>query len=69
MVYLLRLASLQMLVASKEILGLVRAQMDFIRTTATRVLVRLVSRGYCILWMAGLSMLSTGAGLLIKILS
>lgn len=68
-VCLSRQASSQMLVASKVILGLVRVQMDFIRTTATRVLVRLASRGCCIQWMAGLSMLSTGAGPLIKILS
>jgi hypothetical protein len=66
-VYLSRLASLQMLVASKGILGLARVQMGFIRTIATRVLVRLASRGCYILWMAGLSMLSTGVGLLIKI--
>jgi len=66
-VSLLHLASLQMLVASKEILGLVREQMDFIHTTATRVLVRLASPGCYILWMDGLSMLSTGAGLSTKI--
>lgn len=68
MVYLSRQTYLQMRVVSKEMLGRARAQMGSIPTTAIRVLGPVVSRGFCTLWTAGLLMLSTGAGPLIKLL-
>jgi hypothetical protein len=67
-VYPLHQTYLQMLVATKEILGLARARMGSILITATRVLDLVVNRGCCTLWMAGLLTLSTGAGPLIKVL-
>jgi hypothetical protein len=54
-------------VASRLMLGLVRAPTGSIPITAIRVLDPVVNLGCCTLWMAGPLTLSTGAGPLIRV--